>query len=75
MEIIIRIKESAEYPKALELSTNLLDENTSVEIVLAVEEKPTPSYSFFDSLEREAEYERQKLQNPLRKNESNYKMP
>ena len=66
MEIIIRIKESAEYPKALEHMANLLDENTTVDIVLAIEEKPLPVDSFFDSIERDAQYERERLHNPLR---------
>lgn len=66
MEIIIRINASSEYPKALELSANLLDENTTVDIVLAIEEKPLPVDNFFDSLQRDAQYERERLNNPLR---------
>lgn len=72
MEIIIRINASSEYPKALEHMANLVNETTTVDIVLAIEEeqqqiKPYKQIdSFFDSIERDAQYERERLHNPLR---------
>lgn len=67
MEIIIRIKESWEYPKALEHMANLVNETTTVDIILDIEEEQQiKPYKQIDSIERDAQYERERLHNPLR---------